>query len=188
MERVRRPPQLAPLVASLASRDVAYVVTGSVAALWYGVDLTPGDFDVAPALDQPNLLRLAAVLADLQAEPESFGHWETGDDGERRWVDQECSPEQVAAWKPSPDDLSSFDHLFHTRHGSLDVVPELTGSFELLRPRALERSVHGQRVLVAHVDDLLATLTLPRRQKDIDRVHRLRGIQRSLTCPPSAPS
>jgi hypothetical protein len=101
----KRPPELAPLVRIPDAHGLRYVVTGSVAALLYGVELVLGDFD---------------------------------------------------------------------------VVPTLAGDFEMLSKSAVQRTAFGVQVQVAHVDEVLARLTVPRRQKDIHRVHMLREVQRLL--------
>jgi hypothetical protein len=71
-----------------------------------------------------------------------------------------------------------FDSLFHTRYGNFDIVPDLAGRYESLMERAVKMQAHGFEAWVAHVDELLAALTVPRRQKDILRVKKLREIQR----------
>jgi hypothetical protein len=83
-------------------------------------------------------------------------------------------------WRPDPDDVSTLDHLFHTRLGNLDVVHELTGDYQTLMKRAIRMQAHGQEVWIAHADELLAALTIPRRKKDVPRVRQLRAIQRKL--------
>ena len=77
-----------------------------------------------------------------------------------------------------PTDIAAFDHLLQTRLGTLDVVPEIAGTYEKLRDRALPVDLEGRTVWVESVADQLATLTVPRRGKDRDRVQRLREIQR----------
>jgi hypothetical protein len=57
-------------------------------------------------------------------------------------------------------------------------VPDLSGPYDRLIQRAVETSALGQRIWVAHIDDLLAALTVPRRKKDAARVHQLRELQR----------
>jgi hypothetical protein len=71
-----------------------------------------------------------------------------------------------------------MDHLFLTRHGSFDVMPDLSGQYDRLIQRAVHTSAFGQLIWVAHVDDLLAALTVPRRKKDAARVRQLRELQR----------
>lgn len=176
----RRPPDIAALLRLLNEHGVRYVVTGSVAAMLHGVPLQPGDLDVTPALDRENLERLAAVLEliDARRDPDAgVDQWELGDDGERHWVTRERTPADEL-WQLDPADPASFDHLLDSVHGSIDIVPEVSGTFEELGPRAVEVEAHGERVRVESIADLLATITVPRRQKDAERVRRLRELQR----------
>ena len=76
-----------------------------------------------------------------------------------------------------------LDHLFCTCFGNLDVVPDLTGDYEILVKRAVKMDAHGQEVWVVHVDELLTALTIPRRKKDVPRVRQLREVQRRLNRP-----
>lgn len=178
-----RSPDVPQLLQVLELHVVRYVLTGSVAASMYGVDVQPGDLDITPALDRENLCRLATVLETVEAAIDGGeGRWEQQPNGEQTWIEQELTVRErsarAAAWRPDPDDVSTFDHLFRSCYGSFDVVPRVTGAYETLIQRALLIEMAGCRVWVAHVDDLLATLTIPRRQKDIARVHALRGVQR----------
>jgi hypothetical protein len=184
MPIVRRPPDLPALVRALAEHEVAFVVTGSTAALLHGVDLTPGDLDITPARDVPNLTRLAEALAALEARPDPdgpFGDWQAGADGEQRWVQREPRAGEREArldWRPDPADPTSFDELLVTRYGALDVVPEIGGRYEDLMRRATRVDAFGQATWAASLADQLATLTVARRGKDRSRVLALREIQR----------
>ena len=125
------------------------------------------------------------MLEHLEARPGSAsGRWAVQPNGERKWVSDKLTAGEVAAfreaWRPEPDDLSTLDHLFTTRHGNLDVVPELAGSYDVLKARATLMQVFKREVYVANIDDLLATLTVPRREKDRERVIKLREVQRNL--------
>ena len=172
------------LLAVLDAHGVLYVVTGSVAALLRGVHLEPGDLDVTPSLDGENLGRLTEALVDLGAhlDPEEpFGRWTMGEDGERHWVEFEPTPadrKARARWRPDPSDIASFDHLMRTKHGTLDVVPEIAGTYEELCPRADPIDVGGRVVWVESLADQLAALTIPRRARDAKRVQALRAMQR----------
>jgi hypothetical protein len=180
------PPDVPSLLEILSVHGVRYVIIGSVAAELYGVEVQPGDLDIAPALDRENLTRLAKVLAEIEAvlpETDQVGQWELQPDGERKWVSRRATQEDLqkrANWFPDPKDVSTFDHLFHTRYGNFDVVPELYDGYETLMRRARRMDAHGHEVWVAHVDELLAALTIPRRKKDVSRVRRLREMQRLL--------
>jgi len=176
---IKRAPDLPALLAVLDGSGLRYVVTGSVAALLYGVELEPGDLDITPALDLDNLQRLVAILEEIEATPESLGHWETKPDGEKKWMEEDVTAEALASWQPDLEDVSTLDHLFFTRWGNLDVVPEIAGDYDVLRQAAVRKNAFGYEVWIAHMDDVLAKLTVPRREKDVTRVQELRRIQRS---------
>jgi hypothetical protein len=179
-----RAPDAPRLLAALNDYGIRYVLVGSVAAQLYGAEVQPGDLDVTPALDRENLARLSDLLLALEAslpDTDDVGHWQVQPDGERKWISRQATPEDRLArarWQPDPDDVSTLDHLFHTRHGNLDVVPDLTGDYGTLMKRAVRMEAHGQEVCVVHVDELLTALTAPRRKKDVPRVRQLRQIQR----------
>ncbi|MGD2156384.1 MAG: hypothetical protein PVG14_13300 [Anaerolineales bacterium] len=181
--RKKKPPDLKALVEILNRHGLRYVVTDSVAALLYGIQLQPGDFDITPALDARNLRGLIDILMEIKAVPESLGHWETQATGEKKWVEEETSPEVLANWKPDLENIDTFDHLFYTRYGDFDIVPEMAGEYEVLRKGAVRKMAFGYPLWVAHIDELLAKLTVPRRPKDESRVRELRRIQRRLKLP-----
>ena len=178
----RRKPDVEALLEVLGEHEVDYVVTGSAAVMLHGVSLEPGDLDITPALHHDNLDRLGRVLEVIHArqyEDAPFGHWET-DEGEHRWVIEEAAPENVAArasWTPNPHDPATFDYLLDSDFGSIDIVPAISGTYEELASRAAKMERRRRLVLVEAVSDLLATLTVPRREKDADRVRQLRRIQ-----------
>jgi len=60
------PPNVPALFKVLDSFGVRYVLIGSVAADLYGVEMQPGDMDIAPALDHANLTRLTQVLTKIE--------------------------------------------------------------------------------------------------------------------------
>jgi hypothetical protein len=179
----RRPPDLPAMFRVLVAHDVAFVVTGSTAALLHGIELVPGDLDITPALDPPNLARLAAALEAIQARPDpdgQFGDWQVGPDGERRWVQRDARPGEREArltWRPDASAPASFDELLHTNLGALDVVPEIGGRYDDLVRRANRVEAFGHVVLAASIADQLSTLTVARREKDRPRVEALRERQ-----------
>lgn len=179
-------PNVPSLLHVLATHQVRFVIVGSVAAQLYGAEVQPGDFDITPALDPDNLIRLAKVLLEIVAtwpDTDEAGEWQVQANGEKKWVSRKATPEEIrkrSEWLPNPDDISTLDALFYTRYGNFDIVPELAGTYEALMKRARRMQAHAQEVWVAHVDELLATLTIPRRSKDVSRVRTLREIQRHL--------
>ena len=151
-------PDIKGALRGLDAAAIRYVLTGSVAASVYGVPVEPRDLDIAPDLEATNLQRLSGLLAAWGAKPVHLPDWPGG-----------LGPEAIERWTPEPATPGNLDHLLDTAVGRFDVVPWRSGWYLDLAPRAAERHLHGVRVLVAHPDDLLATLDL-RKEK-----HRLRA-------------
>ena len=174
-----RRPQVKDILEVLKSHDVQFIVTGSVACLLHGVELEPADLDIVPELANDNLERLVNVLQEVEARPAGpFGSWTTLPDGEMKWIARPTTQDEIVAWVPHVHDVSSLDHLYRTRLGNVDVVPSVTGTYDVLKRRATQVAALGQKPWVAHIDDILARLTIPRRDKDASRVAVLRSIQR----------
>ena len=121
--------EVEPLLRALARNRVEFVITGSVAALAYGVELVPGDLDIAPALAGANLARLADLLRELGAKPRYDPAWREGP-----------SLEDCSKWVADTADERNLDHRFVTPHGDFDVVPRLAGTHEHLVARAVPTS------------------------------------------------
>lgn len=178
----RIPPDIPALLSSILAREVNLVLVGSVAVHAWGVDIgTPGDLDIVPETTAANLRRLATALRELEAQSWPItGRWRQ-EHGEFRWEeypeDHPLYGETIRA--PDPEDIATFDSVFRTRYGDLDIVPLISGTYDDLVPRARRLTVHGvPNVPVMSVEDLLARLTVPRREKDADRVAGLREVQR----------
>jgi len=168
-------PDVAGLLATLERHGVAFVVIGSVGAAAHGAPgPIPADLDVVPATDEPNLVRLANALEEVEASPRTVtGRWQTDEHGEHQWVDDGVERQ---AGPLDAGDPRTFDHAFDTRLGRLDVVPRIAGPYERLRSRAVQLVVAGREAWVAHPIDLLTGMTLPRREKDRSRVAHLRRV------------
>jgi hypothetical protein len=163
------------MLGALDEHHVDFVIGGSVAALAHGAPgVEPADLDVIPATDPANLRRLVDALSALdgQAAVET-GEWQADEAGEFRWVEDgiERQTHPLDAHDPP-----TFDHSFVTRHGRLDVVPVIAGSFAELRSRAVRLPIAGRQAWVAHPADVLAGMTGPRRPKDGPRVRHLRFL------------
>ncbi len=61
-----RRPDVAPLLRSLESRGVQYILTGSIAMEAYGVDLQAADLDIVPDTSKANLRRLVDALREME--------------------------------------------------------------------------------------------------------------------------
>ena len=184
-----KPPDLQSLVGLLARYGVSFVVVGSAAARMLGLDVVPRDLDIAPDMNPTNLVRLADALGALEASvalTNVIGHWEYRDDGTNHWVSRPATPDeqqQLETLLPDVDEPATFDHMFFTAAGNLDIVPVVAGTYEELMKQAIVSDVLGHNVRVAHVNDLLHALTAPRRRKDVPRIDQLRNLQRALAAP-----
>ncbi len=172
-------PDVAELLSVLENRGVRYIVIGSIAAAAYGVDLQAADLDIVPDTSKANLRRLMVALGEMEGTPLGpFGDWTTLEGGERKWIPRPTTEQELLEWTPDIENLWTLDHLYVTRYGNFDVLPESCGTYVTLRGRACQRSLKGFDVWLAHIDEILAHSTLPRRKKDIPRVAALRKIQR----------
>ena len=181
------PPDIERLLKILEQWSVDYILVGSVAAAVYGVDVHAGDLDVVPNTEEHNLERLIKVLAEIEGTPLGpFGEWRVMESGEWKWIARPTTEQELADWRPDARDARTLGHLFGTCLGNFDVMPEVAGTYDVLRPSALMRSWQGCNLWVAHIDELLARISIPRREKDRDRVGALREIQRRTRRTPRA--
>lgn len=184
----RVPPDVPALLRMLKAHSVEFVLVGSVAVEAWGVDVgVPGDLDIVPETDRRNLERLVNAIRELNARSWPVtGRWVSGDGGEVMWEEYGDNDPRRGQPLPDadPDHIETFDSLFSTRHGELDIVPRISGTFEELIDRAAVLTVHGvDNVDVMSIEDLLVQLTVPRRKKDVERVAVLRVRQRELAAP-----
>jgi hypothetical protein len=139
------PLDLERLLTALSRHEVQYVITGSVAALAHGVELSPGDLDIAPALTAKNLDALAGLLDELGAKPKHVPTWRQGP-----------SREACERWLAHPATETNLDYRFMTPYGELDVVPRRAGAYDELITRAVHMTAFELPILVAHLDDLIS--------------------------------
>ncbi len=87
------------------------------------------------------------------------------------------------ARRPDPQVVETFDHLFETAFGDLDVVPYPYGpngkadhfDYERLNARTVTITTFGVPVRVAGLDDLVASKLLRRRAKGLAAWPQLQG-------------
>jgi uncharacterized protein (DUF952 family) len=153
---LRRPPDMPALLRRLVDADVRFVVVGSSGAALLGAAVTPGDLDICPTLDEANLGRLAAFLAELGARPRV---------GVPGWV----TPQEAEAYVPQPM-IPSLDLLFETPLGDFDVLarPLTHGlTYDELIEVATRVDVDGREVAVAAPAAIAASKLGARRPKDL---------------------
>jgi hypothetical protein len=145
------PLQAEEIFACLDRHGVRYVLIGGLAAVLHGSPLPTLDADICPSRELENLQRLAAALAELEAR-----------------IRTPDSPEGIRF----PRDAGFLSNLqivnLVTRFGDLDLTfePAGTAGYAELAPRAVEVEVHGLRVAVAALEDVIRSKQAANRPKD----------------------
>jgi hypothetical protein len=163
----------AGIVAALERHHVRYVIIGGVAAQLHGSPAPTRGLDVTPERSAPNLARLAAALASVEAQ---------------EWVPGFGYPLQL----PMDRRRLAGDRvlLTQTRYGRVDVVPTPHGvptGYDELEPRARLVQAYGNELPVACLDDLVRSHGAARRAKDklaLARLIDLRSSSQDRSLPP----
>ncbi|HEY3241336.1 MAG TPA: hypothetical protein VGL92_17355, partial [Acidimicrobiia bacterium] len=151
----------AALFEVLAGHAVDYVVIGGMAATLHGSVHVTFDVDITPKRDPDNLQRLAEALEELEArlrvpnEPEGVGFAHS------------------AAFLARCQILT-----LTTRFGDLDIsfVPSGTDGYPDLRRDAVELTIHGTRIMVAALADVVRSKEAAGREKDRLVLPELRAL------------
>jgi hypothetical protein len=160
------------ILRALSSHEVEYVLVGGLAALAYGSTIATADADLLPRPAAANLDRLLDALEDLGAEillseqrlaMEAGEPWEVVDLNEKG----ASALASAEAWH------------FTTSAGPIDVVVTVTGvgPYEAHLGATEERVVFGLRILVAGLDDLIASKEATMRPKDEAILRELRELR-----------
>lgn len=141
--------------------DVRFVVIGALAATMHGSHLRTGDIDLCPDGSPENLDRLARALNDLEAN--------------------EWDPRKGEEVQRSFDaELLASDRVWMLVIGGYQVdlifEPAGTGGYEDLAARAIGFDVEGRTLLVASLEDLIASKEALDRPKDQDQMMVLRRL------------
>ena len=155
----------AGIIAALERHRVRYVIVGGVAAQRHGSAAPTRGFDVTPERSAPNLARLAAALASVEAQ---------------EWVPGFGYPLQL----PMDRRRLAADRvlLTQTRYGRVDVVPSPHGvpaGYAELESRARRVSAYGAELPVACLDDLVRSHGAASRAKDKLALARLIDLRLS---------
>lgn len=158
------------IVECLSRHGVEYLLVGGIGAQMHGATRPTWDFDSLPATSTENLDRLASAMRELNA---------------RLRVDGMTDEESRAL--PLPLDAASLAHLdistWRTDAGDLDVltgIPTLTGdraSYDDLVARAERVQIGGVVVMVAGLDDIIASKEWANRPKDRAALVELRELR-----------
>jgi hypothetical protein len=151
------------LLGALSRHKVNFVLIGALAARLHGFPRLTADADITPAVDKPNLERLAAALNELDAKI----YTESVPEG----LAFDCSPVMLAR--------SRMWNLV-TRAGRLDIAFEPAGveGYDDLKKDAERFEAFGVRFLVASLDDIIRSKEAAGRPKDLDDVAILRAMKR----------
>lgn len=163
----------AGVIAALEQHHVRYVIIGGVAAQLHGSPAPTRGVDVTPERSAPNLARLAAALASVEAQ---------------EWVPGFGYPLQL----PMDRRRLAGDRvlLTQTRYGRVDVVPAPHGvpaGYDELEPRAHRVPAYGTELPVACLDDLVRSHGAASRAKDklvLARLINLRLSSQERNLPP----
>jgi hypothetical protein len=115
------------------------------------------DIDIVPARRKPNLANLAAALTDLQARVRVAG--------------SDALPFSAPAESLQDMNVANLT----TRFGDLDLTFAPSGfveGFNALRIAATAMTIDGVRVLVASLDDVIASKEAAGRDKDFEALPR----------------
>jgi hypothetical protein len=170
------PPELraAELLAALARHGVSFLVVGGVGCQLHGAERLTRDLDVCPEWGEDNFVRLAAALDELDARlrlPPDMGDFEIPPDARllRRTA--------TTHWR--------------TRAGDVDVmlsIPDKRGrrmEFPELASRSIELKLADAEILVAALEDIIASKEHADREKDREALPELRRLlERNQTTDP----
>lgn len=144
---------------------VDYVLIGGLAASLHGSPHVTTDVDITPSTQPDNLERLAAALHALDAR-----------------IRAEGEPGGIP-FQPTAELLNRTEILtLTTRYGDLDVtnLPTGTRGYEDLRKGAIELTVHGTKVTVAALADIVRSKEAAGRAKDQLTLPTLRALMERI--------
>ncbi|HWH28801.1 MAG TPA: nucleotidyltransferase [Mycobacteriales bacterium] len=148
------------ILRTIAEHGVDAVVIGQAAAVIHGHPETTVDVDLLTSLEIDNAERLASALRALGAH------------------------HTANAAQPDEHDFVGLRQVlsFETAAGRVDVLPAASGlgAYDDVAPRAVSVDLGGFTVLVATLDDVIASKEAAGRPKDLRRLDSLRALRRLL--------
>jgi hypothetical protein len=153
--------ELSRLLERLGGERVEFVVIGGIARIALGSPRFTKDLDICPALDRPNLKRLARALNSLNPKLRS---------------EDEPVPVKLNAALLERTQVMTLE----TDAGWIDILhePKGSGGYDALRRHAERIELDGYPVIVAAIDDQIAMKLASGRQLDLGDVEILRAIKR----------
>jgi len=162
-------PDLEALLHALAASGLRFIVIGGVAVGVHGYVRATKDIDVCPAGDRENLLVLARLLRELEAEQLEVGDF---------------APEELPFDPCDPTDLERGGNFrLSTRLGALDVMQWIPGfgadqTFSTLDAGAVEIDLDGSAIRVCSLKDLRTMKRTAGRPQDLVDLAQLPAADR----------
>ena len=153
-----------PLLRALHEAGVQHIIIGGFAVNAHGVIRPSKDLDIVPDPDPANLQRLAALLADLDAQHVGLG---------------DMKADEFPYDPTRPEDLrAGANFRLETRLGDLDVMQWVAGidadpAYGALATQAIGGELAGIPLQVCGLDHLIAMKRAAARPRDLDDLHRL---------------
>jgi len=165
------PLKLEGLIGVLIDHDVAFVIVGGFAVVAHGYVRATKDVDICPDPAEDNLRRLAAALAELEAEP-------LGLDG--------FAPEEFDL-RPDHEGLQlGGNWTLRTKYGRLDVLQHIKGlggdegGWKELSRHAIPSNFVGHECLFASYEELLSMKRAAGRPQDEFDIKSLKAARGEL--------
>jgi hypothetical protein len=137
------------------------LVIGGIAATLHGSNLRTGDVDICPARDPENLVRLSAVLKEIDARIRTTG-----------------APEGLP-FACDAGFLARVDLLnLVTRFGDFDIsfIPAGTAGYEDLVRRVVKVDLEPVVVPIAALEDVIRSKKAAGRTKDLQQIPALEAL------------
>ena len=154
----------AELIGALNEARVEFIVIGGFAVAAHGFPRATKDVDIVPSPDAANLVRLAALLRDLDARVDGLGDFAADE------------------FPHDPRDPQALreggNFVLQTRLGRLDIMQWVPGiepdlAYEHLQIAAVDTAFGGHPVRVCSRDDLIAMKRTAGRPQDLEDLRRL---------------
>ncbi len=147
------------LLNRLADAGVEFVIIGGFAGTLHGSALLTNDVDVCAVLSPANIEKIRAAFADINP------------------VHRQTHRRLSFLDHPAPG--VPLNNLYlETDQGLVDVLSSVLGlgDFQRLKERAIEIPVHGRKLSLISLDDLITAKEAVGREKDLLAVKELRAI------------
>jgi hypothetical protein len=153
-----------PLLRALHDAGVRHVIIGGFAVNAHGVIRPSKDLDIVPDPDPGNLVKLARLLAELDARHVGLGDFR---------------PDEFPFDPTRVEDLErGANFRLETRLGDLDIMQWVAGietepAYEALAAGSIDGELDGIPLRVCGLDHLVAMKRAAGRPRDLDDLQRL---------------